>query len=158
MKGCTDEHRQGKKNSCLSSNGGKIAHILDTVAWKKECGGERKGSTRAKLRAENPHVSVSQAPVYVFFMSCSKGASSGTNATKSSPCVCRTGAQGILSARQSQGRLHPVPSRTNTPVLLICSHSHDPGVPKALLRATCKGSWLITVLSLIAHRGKSVVR
>lgn len=89
MKDCMDEHKQGKKNGCLSSNGGKITHELDTVAWKKECGGERKSRTRAKSGAESPHVSVSQAPIYVFFMSCSKGASSGTNATKSSPCVCR---------------------------------------------------------------------
>lgn len=87
MKGCMDKHKQRKKNGCLSSNGGKITHELDTVAWKKEHGGERKSRTQAG--AENPHVSVFQAPIYVFFMSCSKGASSGTNAAKSSPCVCR---------------------------------------------------------------------
>lgn len=73
-------------------------------------------------------------------------------------CGAQGSVHGILAARQSQDSLHPVPSCTNTPVLLICSHSHDPGVPRALPRATCKRSWVITLLSYIAHGGKSVIR
>lgn len=54
---------------------------------------------------------------------------------------------GIPSARQSQGRLHPVPSKHPSPAHLLFSRSHDPGVPRALLRASCKRSRVFIVLS-----------
>lgn len=44
----------------------QFAHELDTVAWKKERGGERKSRTWTKMGEEKPHVSVSQAQIYVF--------------------------------------------------------------------------------------------
>lgn len=101
-----DKHKKGKKNGCLSSNESKMAHELDTVAGKKDCGGERKSRTQAKSGAESPHVSVSQAPIYVFLMSSSKGASSGTNAAKSSPCVCRMWCSGKC-ARHPRSQAEP---------------------------------------------------
>lgn len=89
MKGYTYKHKQGMKNGCLGSNWGAACSWAETVAWKKECGGERRSRTQTKMGEEKPHVSASQAPIYVFLMSCFKRANSGTNATKSSPCVCR---------------------------------------------------------------------
>lgn len=144
MKGCSDKHKQGKKNGCLSSNGGKIAHELDTVAWKKEYGG-KKGKAGHRQN-QNPHVSVSQAPIHVFFMSCSKGASSGTNAAKSSPCVCRMWCSGKCAwhpVSQAEPRLHPVlPGQKSQ----FCSSVTLPW-SRCPQSPFCKRSWVISDLS-----------
>lgn len=99
----------------------------------------------------------------VFLMSCFKRVSSGTNATKSSPCVCRNMVlrkvawHPVSQAERRQTGPSVFQCKQISPAHLFFSHSHTLGVLRAPLRPTYKGSCTITVLSYIAHGGKSAV-
>lgn len=89
MKGSAYKHKQGMKNGCLGSNWGAACSWADTVAWKKGVWRRKKKQDADKNGGrETTCVCVSGSNL-CFLMSCFKRANSGTNATKSSPCVCR---------------------------------------------------------------------
>lgn len=89
VKGYTHKDKQGMKNGCLSSNWGAVCSwagysSMEKGAWRRT----EKQDMDKNGRRETTCVCVSGSNL-CFFMSRFKRASSGTNATKSSPCVCR---------------------------------------------------------------------